>query len=156
MRVVFAHSTIASLFRAINFAKEHNLRIEPVVILDKADNKTIKYFDRYQNSEIRLFFVDFGDLGLTRNFGIKHSSGKYISILDSDDLFSKDWLYKAFNFLESCGKDIVVHPEYQVIFDNKDLIWHQMSSCDSRFRIENLLEFNYWDAVCVARREIFL
>ena len=31
-----------------------------------------------------------------------------------------------------------------------------MSSCDSRFRIENLLEFNYWDAVCVARREIFL
>ena len=50
-----AHRTIASLFRAINFAKEHNLRIEPVVILDKADNKTIKYFDRYKNSEIRYF-----------------------------------------------------------------------------------------------------
>jgi glycosyltransferase involved in cell wall biosynthesis len=47
-----------------------------------------------------------------------------------------------------------VHPEYHIVFDAKNLIWRQLSSSDVKFHIEDLFEFNHWDTVCAARKEI--
>lgn len=41
-----------------------------------------------------------GGLSDTRNFGIKHSSGKYIQVLDSDDKVSSDYSKEAIEILE--------------------------------------------------------
>lgn len=35
---------------------------------------------------------DFYDLGFTRNFGVKLSSGKYIKFLNGDNLYCQNWI----------------------------------------------------------------
>ena len=151
-----AHHTMRSLFRAMEFAGDRGLSIEVVIVMDRPDRATENYFSRYKNLEIIIKLVDFGDLGLSRNFGISLASGKYIAILDADNLIAGNWLYDSFIYLEKNSKDIVAHPEYQMVFEAKNFVFRQISSTDERFRMENIIEYNYWDAVSVTKREIFL
>lgn len=152
-----AHRTVQSLYSSVKYAKEKGLATEIIVVLDRPDENTIGYFSQYGKPELIIKTVDFGDPGLSRNYGITASSGKYIAFLDADNLFGADWLYKAFIYLEdNRDKEIVAHPEYHIIFEAKNLVWRQLSSSDADCHLENLIEFNYWDTVCVARRDILL
>lgn len=152
-----AHPTMRSLFRAIEYASLRGITSEIVIVMDKPDEKTRKYFSRYENSELLLETVDFGDLGLTRNFGVKLSSGKYITFLDDDNLYCQNWIYKAVRYLEESNNDVIVHPEYHIAFGAENLIWRQISSNDSNeFNAANLIEYNSWDAVCATKKEILL
>lgn len=152
-----AHRSMRSLFRTVEYAKSNGLSVEISVVQDRPNEETKDYFSRYDKSEVHVRKVDFGDPGLSRNYGVKCSSGKYIAFLDGDDLFGKDWLYKAFRYLEDNNeKEVVVHPEYHVGFEADNLIWRQISSSDYNFKAQNLIEFNYWAAVCVAKRDVLL
>ncbi|MBI5194537.1 MAG: glycosyltransferase [Nitrospirae bacterium] len=148
-----AHHTMRSLFISVKDAKEKGLSTEIIVVMDRPDENTLDYFSKYDDSEITAVSVDFGDLGLSRNYGGNISSGKYIFFLDSDNLFGKEWLYKTFRYLEDSDKEIIVHPEYQILFESKDAVWHQLSTLDPNFFLEDLIEFNYWDAVCALKKE---
>jgi glycosyl transferase family 2 len=145
-----------SLFRSVAYAREHDIEIEVVIVMDRSDAKTCRYYSRYSEAEIKFDRVDFGDLGLTRNHGVSLSSGKYIAFLDEDNLFGKKWLHHAFQYLEGVDRSIIVHPEFHVVFGAKRLIWHQISSTAKNFSFENLLEANWWDSVCMAKKDIFV
>jgi hypothetical protein len=145
-----------SLLRSSEYSRKDSIQTEIIVVLDRADKKTEEYFAEYMDPPFQIHHVDFGDLGLARNSGVLFSSGKYIAFLDADNLFGQDWLSKAFLFLEMSQRDIIVHPEYHVVFGRNNLIWHQISSSSPEFRFSNLIEFNYWDAVCVTKRDILL
>ena len=152
-----AHPTMRSLFRAIEYASLRGITTEIIIVMDRPDEKTKKYFSRYTNSGFPLVTVDFGDLGLTRNFGVKLSSGKYITFLDDDDLYCKTWIYKAVRYLEESNNDVIVHPEYHIAFGAENLIWRQISSNDkNEFNAVNLIEYNSWDALCATKKEILL
>jgi hypothetical protein len=140
----------------MELAVNRGLAIEVVIVMDRPDRATEKYFSGHKNSGIIIKPADFGDLGLSRNFGISLASGKYIAILDADNLIAGNWLYNSFMYLQQCGKDIVAHPEYQMVFEAKNFVFRQISSTDERFRAENIIEFNYWDAVCVTKKDIFM
>jgi hypothetical protein len=43
--------------------------------------------------------ADFGDPGLSRNFAA-NSSGRYIAILDADNLIAKNWLHDTCCYLD--------------------------------------------------------
>jgi glycosyltransferase involved in cell wall biosynthesis len=145
-----------SLFKSIQYAIERGIQIEIVVVLDRPDRATEDYFGRYEDSDIKIKSAGFGDPGLSRNFGINHASGRYVAILDADNLFARNWLYVAFRYLEGKVKEVVAHPEYQVLFENINLVFRQISSADPDFTVSNIIEYNYWDTVCVAKKEIFL
>lgn len=152
-----AHRTMRSLFRTQEHAAERGLTVETVVVLDTPDEATTRYFSSYENRpDIFISNADCGDLGLSRNHGIRLSSGEYIAILDADNLFCENWLYDAFRHLESCATDIIAHPEYQMVFEAQNFAFRQISSTDAAFEVSNLIEYNYWDAVCMARKEVFL
>lgn len=153
-----AHTTMRSLFRAVEYADLKDIATEIVIVMDKPDEETKEYFSRYENSELLLKTVDFGDLGLTRNFGVNLSSGNYITFLDDDNLYGKNWIYESVRYLEENNDvDIIVHPEYHITFESENLIWHQISSNDNdRFNAANLIEYNYWDSVCATKKQILL
>jgi hypothetical protein len=65
-------------------------------------------------------------------------------------------LSKAYQYLETREKDVVVHPQYHIMFEGKNMIWQQIGSCDPRFHADDLMEANHWDAVCVAKRELLV
>jgi len=152
-----AHPTMRSLFRAIEYASLRGITTEIVIVMDRPDEKTRKYFSRYKNSGFPLVTVDFGDLGLSRNYGVHLSSGKYIAFLDDDNLYCQNWIYKAVSYLEESNNDVIVHPEYHIAFGAENLIWRQISSNDNNeFNAANLIEYNSWDAVCATRKELLL
>ncbi len=151
------HRTIRSAVRAGEFARKKGVASEIIIVPDKADEKTLAYLSQYEAGSIRLEPVNYGDLGLTRNHGVKLAKGKYIAFLDGDDLFGKNWLAAMFEYLEKKAPslNIIVHPQYNIVFENENTIWKQVSSSGPEFFAGNLIENNYWDANCAAKKEIF-
>ena len=49
----------------------------------------------------------------------------------------------------------MVHPEQLFIFEGRVELWPQMSSEGPITRAENFYDRNYWDAFCLASREVF-
>ncbi|GBC60666.1 glycosyltransferase family 2 protein [Desulfonema ishimotonii] len=149
--------TLNSAKKAMAYAKAHgDVRTDIVIVLDRPDKKTENFFASYDDLKVHFEKTDFGDAGLARNFGVGHSSGRYIAFLDADNLFGQSWLYKAFCFLEKNPTTIIAHPEYNVVFEGQNLIWKQISCDHPQFRSADLIEHNYWDTTCLASKKIFL
>ncbi|MDR1245148.1 MAG: glycosyltransferase family 2 protein [Endomicrobium sp.] len=147
--------TLVSVFRAIKFAKR-TLKVELLIILDKADNETRRYIYSYQNELFcRIYEVDFCDSGLSRNFGVSKANGRYIAIFDADDLMSESWLRLAYKSLESFNKPAVVHVDKCFVFGEKEIFYKQCSSLDKDFDIAKFFLNNYWNVVCMAAKTIF-
>lgn len=151
-----AHHTMNSLLKAIICAKEYSIKTETVIVLDKPDMKTVEYFSLYKESDMQVHHVDFGDPGLSRNFGAHLSSGKYIAFLDADDLFGKNWLMAAYVNAEKSKGYCVLHPEYSICFERENIITKHLGVYDSAFYLKNLLEYNYWSIFCFTQRTVLI
>lgn len=148
--------TLISIFRAINFVRRTLKKVELLIILDKADNETRKYIYSYQNELFcRIYEVNFGDSGLSRNFGVSKANGRYIAIFDADDLMSENWLSLAYKSLESFNKPAVVHVGKCFVFGEEEIFYKQCSSLDKDFDIAKFFLNNYWNVVCMANKTVF-
>jgi glycosyltransferase involved in cell wall biosynthesis len=154
---LIAHKTIKSLNRAAECAEQVGLSIELILVLDRATSETRNYVETSHvvNQATKLVSADFGDLGLTRNYGIQHSNGEYVAILDGDDLISESWLLRAHE-LSQLDRRYVVHPEVSVAFDQKALLMYHPDQRQKDFDEANIIVDNYWTALCFSRRETFL
>lgn len=150
------HRSLSSALRSISYAeKTRKIKIELIVSLDNPSESTLHYT---KNSNYRKKFVlynnNFNDLALSRNFAAEKANGKYLAFLDGDDLFEEKWLQKAFLLAEKTDKECVLHPEYYIAFEGKNLIWKRVSSTDSSFRFGSLLYVNPWDATIFLNNSI--
>ncbi len=151
-----AHHTMNSIFRATKYAGTHGIKTEILVVPDRADENTKIYFRRYENSEIRIHHVDFGDPGLSRNYGIHKSSGKYIAFLDADDLFGKNWLRAAYDEMERDNAFCIYHPEYLICFEGEDLLIRYKGTEDENFHPQDLIESNCWTSFFISQKALLL
>lgn len=150
-----AHRSMRSLERSISHARKSGLLVETIIVLDRPDQITTEYFCRYTADDIQVTKVDFGDLGLARNHGVELSMGRNIAILDADDLFCLNWLISACRYLDKYPGQVIVHPEYHLVFESELMLWQLIPSDASDFSFLGLLEYNFWSSVCMARREVF-
>jgi glycosyltransferase involved in cell wall biosynthesis len=147
-----AHRTLQSVRRSIGFATARGVKSEIVVVLDRPDEATRGYFQ--QQADLRLYEVDFGDTGPTRNFGVERAHGRYVNFLDADDLFSREWLWKAHQAADSVEYPAVWSPQLTVIFENENVVWRHLASTDPDFRPERLIDVCHWLPANLMRREI--
>ena len=153
-----AHNTIRSINRAAAYAEGRGLKTELVIVLDRATPETRCYVETsplIHTATTRFMPVDFGDLGLTRNFAIDESRGEYIAILDGDDLISENWFLRAHE-LNRRDRRYVIHPEVSVYFHKKTLLFYHPDQRDDNFDGSNIIVENYWTALSFARRDTFL
>ncbi len=71
-----------------------------------------RYADKYSN--VRFFTKENEGLSKTRNFGLRHATGKYIFYLDSDDTLSPETI-----------KDVTDY--FDTVYDSVDMVTHRIT-----------------------------
>lgn len=98
---LLAHKTMRSVERALKSLEEAGVTYEIVISIDRGNKATMDYFDTYKASHdsISVYQWDFGDLSQSRNAIIKKARGRFVSLIDADDLMSGNWLSAAMDHL---------------------------------------------------------
>lgn len=152
--------SILSALAAQSAALKQGAEVELILVLDKGDQLTTRLASQFSN-QITVYFVDFGDLGAARNFGVSKSLAEFVAFQDCDDLISDNWLIESLSLYKSLTGDAVLHPEINYFFgpwykSASRIIFKHHSSTDSSFSFATLADQNPWTALCFSRRKVFL
>ncbi len=159
-----AAPTHAALGRMLGRAREAGLAVEVVAVLDRGDEPTRSMLREAlgpsgtigtEAARTRLVEVDHGDLGLARNAGVAAGEAPVVTVVDSDNLPDEHWLERAHETVRAHAEPVVVHPACVVTFGSRPTYWPLVPSTDPGFRPGLLAALNYWDAFCMAPREVF-
>ena len=130
-------SVIIPYYKKIDYIKESINSVlrqtfkdfEIIVIYDDPELSDLSIIDKEygENSKIKIIknSVNFG-AGLSRNIGIKKSSGRIIAFLDADDIWLPQKLEKQTNFMVKnkfdftfCGYEKKISPDKLIKVKNK-------------------------------------
>jgi glycosyltransferase involved in cell wall biosynthesis len=117
--------TWESLAQAARFARSAGWSVELVAVLDRTDPATrraVHACDGSAFSSVRIFEVDNGALGPTRNDGIAVADGLYIATADGDDLVSYNYLGAMAAAADTLGPNDILTPKFVFAFGRRYLI----------------------------------
>jgi len=152
--------TIVSVRRAVEYAISCGLKIDIHIVMDNSDHMTKEVVQKeVQDSAQKTIAhdVNYGDLAFSRNYAATQSTGKYTAFVDGDDLWSRTWLVDSFVMAERCEQPVVLHPEFNIFFGDKNShVFNHVDMDDQDFEIESLYRMNYWTALSFAETSIYL
>ena len=137
-----------------NVRSELGLKVEIIVVLDRVDATTRMIIEKALGDVAIFVETNLGDPGLARNHAVSMARGKVVTFLDGDDLWSKNWLTEGWRFCEK-NPDSVGHSACIVAFGDQHNLWWHIDSESGLFDPDYLRWFNYWDAMAIARTEIY-
>lgn len=164
--VVTAHNetlvtgpTMRAAEASIEAAEREGFSVERVIVLDKATEgcracMTQPAYDHWTRVELEE-----GDLGRARNAIVHRLTGRFVAFLDSDDLFSENWLHEAARLLDGAekrGERMIAHPELNWFFDGGSMVLLKPSQSDPLFLPQFFALSNYYDSMCMAPRAAHL
>jgi glycosyltransferase involved in cell wall biosynthesis len=159
--IITAHSegllagpALASYWAAVDAARASGIAVETLVVLDRPTDLTQRMFASSDSLGARIILNDDGDPGMTRNRGVRESSGKYVTFLDGDDLWGSQWIVLSHAFCERNGSKVIAHSEMNLVFGEQRLVWFHEDSESADFDVGYQRIANYWDAMCFSPREI--
>ncbi len=100
---------------------------EIVIVDDGSTDNSVEFVKRIADSRIRLFCQENRGAHNALNTGISHACGRYIAILNSDDLFAKERLGKCYQLIEADPSIGIVCTGVQCI-DSSGQALHQIRS----------------------------
>tara|TARA_B100001250_G_scaffold296870_1_gene258395 strand:- start:5511 stop:6260 length:750 start_codon:yes stop_codon:yes gene_type:complete len=101
--------------------------LEIIVIYDNGSDSELDYIKSLKIKDKRIkLIVNKKNIGAgeSRNKAIKSAKGKFISFLDSDDLWKKNKLKKQLKIMKKYNYDIT-HTSYEIIEKNNKIIGHR-------------------------------
>ncbi len=155
------HRSINSFKNAMEFT---GLNTEFIIVVDRPSDETKKYFQNYRLAYNEIIdYVEYGDLGPSRNHGVNLASGKYVAFVDADDLVSINWFKDAFekSQMDDSGY-FIYHPEYLLFFgdmfdDSRQVSVRKLiDSSDPKYSDYDLIEHNLWSSLCFTSKELML
>ncbi len=92
---------------------------ELIAIDDGSTDSSYAILKEYENlfNNIKVYTQENSKLAFTRNRGIKLSSGKYITFLDSDDEYGENHLSERVEYMENHSEIDLVHGGVKIIGD---------------------------------------
>ena len=97
--------------------------IEIILVDDGSTDSCSKICDKYANEDTRIKVIhkENGGLSDARNEGIKIATGKYITLIDSDDYVEPDYVELLYNLLIENDADMSVCKHF-VVYENAGTI----------------------------------
>ena len=155
---ILAHPTIKSAVVAAKEAEAKGISVEIMLNLDSTDEQTRKVCQNMaaKHDIIRIFEHEEDDLGLSRNIGVKNSNSTYITFLDGDDLWGKDWIWRCYQAAEeTTDKNVVWHPEINVVFEREYQLFYHTDMDNPDFELDFLRINNYWTALSFTTKALY-
>ena len=93
---------------------------EIIIVYDDIDKSELSLIYKIQKIDNRIkVLINKKNLGagLSRNYAIKNSNGKYIAFLDADDIWNVEKLKKQVNIMEKKNLSIT-HTSYEILDKN--------------------------------------
>lgn len=148
--------SLRSVQASVAAALDANISIQVIAVLDRSDDVTKNIFDEWQlpNLTVNICHVEYGDLGMSRNYGVSRAQGRWIAFLDADDLWSRNWLTAAFRAAEDEVRLSVWHPETNLCFGVRPHIFMHVDMDTAGFDPSILVETNAWTALSFASRAL--
>ena len=158
---LIAHKTILSLIKSIELLKDKypQIKYEIIINLDKSNQETIDYYSRYSDdNSFALYQTNYGNVADARNYAINKARGKYIALIDGDDMVSSNWLLKAYELALTKNGDYILHPNIQIQFD-MDLsrigLWIMGDTLGRERDRIIMTQFNRWVSTLFAPKTVF-
>ncbi len=151
---LLAQPACVSLEMAKREAEQCGAHVEVIVLLDSPTVETAEFFAERTPADWSVVRVDFRDIGLARNEGVRLARGRWIAFLDADDLFGVNWLSAAFAAAESEPRLVVWHPEVSIYFGADRVIYRHIDMEGRDYDAAGLMCSNYWTALCFAPRAL--
>lgn len=121
--------------------------IEIICVNDGSSDSSLEILKEYAANDDRMYIFTKENEGLggasARNYGLNKATGKYVSILDSDDFFEPDMLEKAVKIAENTGVDFVIFGGDE--YDNNTGKYNNVSSILNQSVIPAKEVFSYQD-----------
>lgn len=156
---VIAGPTMRSAEDALSRVEDAGFTVERLIGFDTPSDDCRNYFDNAAFDAWQKHDFVFRDQGQTRNALAELANGKWLAFLDGDDLFSENWLLEALQRLvqaEQDGERVIVHPELNWGFDAHRFVFVKPEQNEAMFSPQYFYFANYYDALCVAKREAWL
>jgi len=111
--IIPTYKRVEKLKRAVDSVINQTFTNWEIIIIDNnSGDGTKELIFNYKNPKIKILFIkNNGNIAKSRNMGIKYSKGKYIALLDSDDVWSVNKLQICIKELNKKIK-IVYHDMY--------------------------------------------
>ena len=135
---------------------------ELIIIEDKSTDHTLQAIQKYKDSRIHLYTNSYNrGISYSTNLGISHSKGKYIALLDDDDLALKRRLEWQVAFMEEHAEIDILGGRSAMIDESGNFIRYDKEPIyNSNYIKANLLFYNKkfanWQAVPHTQRSIGL
>ena len=109
------------IIEAIESALSQTFPDYEIIVVDDGSTDSIKDRLKKYSGRIKYFFQNNQGPAAARNNGLKYSKGEYISFLDADDLWDKEYLNKTFNLINENKLDVVLTDYYADYYDSNDI-----------------------------------
>ena len=162
--VIPCHAETDYLRRTVRGAirQQEAPRFEIIIVCDKTSADTEKAALEAMREaeaakiECRIIKVQHGDLGPSRNSGLKEARGQFIAFCDADDVFGCHWLRDATALCQQhTGELCVAHPEYSMMFGALTFVQRHYDSHAPEQDLKDMVQFNQWSALAFGPREVF-
>lgn len=94
--------------------------IEIICIDDGSTDNSLNLVKEYSDSRIKIISQENKGLAASRNVGIEHANGEYITFLDSDDYLRLDALEKLYAVCQENSLDIAITKIINFYDDNRE------------------------------------
>lgn len=131
---------------------------ELIIVNDGSTDNTEKKCKKYikNNPKIKYFYIENGGVSNARNYAITKVTGEYITFIDSDDTYHKDYLEILLKSLKKHQADLVTCA-YETLSQSPKVINYQKDITKSNFKdyIEtlqpNLLFNQLWNKIYLTK-----
>lgn len=100
--IIPTHNSEKYIEAALKSVLEQSFSNLEIICVDSSSDNTTKIISKYANEDSRIKIItdENSSYGHKLNVGISNASGEYISILESDDEYDRNFIYKLINAME--------------------------------------------------------